>query len=60
MNQTHQNLAIERRKAIVSALRALGVSGDVSVKRYGYFVWEIHVGGKFFGLWDLVKENFVE
>jgi len=60
MKQSAQDTAIERRRAIISALRALGVSGDVSVKRCSYFVSEIYVNGEFFGLWDLVKQTFVE
>jgi len=46
------------------ALRALGVKGwdtsYIATMPGNPFVVEVYVDGKYFGLWDTVKDTFVE
>jgi len=46
-------------KSISRGLKALGVRGHVSLKKYDRYTIHVSVNGKSFGLWDITKSTFV-
>jgi copper chaperone CopZ len=53
-------MEVDMLKEIKKALRKLGVKGQVTTVRYDSFTVTVYVDGKKFGLWDTVKNTFVE
>ena len=45
---------------LLAALRALGVSGDVSCRSFDAWRIEVTVDGEYFGIWDAVRRTFVD
>lgn len=47
-------------KEIRKALKALSITGKITVKKYDSYTLVVYVDGKKFGLWDTTKNTFVE
>jgi len=47
-------------KEIKEALKQLGVTGKVRIKKCNRFVLIVYVNGRLFGLWDIAKKTFIE
>lgn len=45
---------------IKEALKKLGITGKISIAKYDHFTVTVSVNGKIIGLWDTVKNTFVE
>ena len=47
------------KKALIAALDALGVTGDIKLTENGDAVI-ITINSEYFGVWDAVKNNFID
>lgn len=51
------NISTEK---IKSALIELGITGKIDIKEHGCFCVDVYVNGEWYGLWDCVKNTFIE
>lgn len=45
---------------IKKAIKKLGITGKISIAKYDRFTVTVSVNGKIIGLWDTVKNTFVD
>jgi len=48
------------KEKIVTALKHLGVKGEVRISQYGFHLYRVEVNGKYFGIYDIDRDTFVD
>jgi hypothetical protein len=55
-----KDISVSWHDDLMSALRALGVGGDVIFCSVAAYRIEVMVDGEYFGIWDVLRKTFVD
>lgn len=48
------------KEKILTALKHLGIKGEVRISQYGFHLYRVEVNGKYFGIYDIYRNTFVD
>lgn len=48
------------KEKIIIALEQLGVKGTVRISQYGFHLYRVEVNDKYFGIYDIDRNTFVD
>lgn len=50
----------EPKEKIITALKHLGIKGTVRVIQYEFRLYKVELNGKYFGIYDIDRDTFVD